>query len=126
VKPTRNIFSAEPMNDDEKKLLAEERRKRLALQDRIARALGVLDPDPDPEKLDVRLSYCRICRLLLERYRAASALVELDPTLIEDGGTHDVVLALRTDVEKHVRTTGHEPILEAITALAAAMSPKGS
>ena len=112
------------MNDDEKKLLEEERRRRLVLTDRVAGALAALDPDPDPEKLDSRVSYCRICRLLLERYRAAAALVELDPGLIEEAGTRDAVLAVRADVEKHVRTSGHEPILEAITALVSTASRK--
>src|SRR5207245_5398067 len=75
------------MSDDLKKMLEEERRRRLALTDRIARALAALDPDPDPGQIDGAVQYCRICRLLLERYRAAAALLEMDPQLLEEGGT---------------------------------------
>src|SRR2546428_6305414 len=113
-----------PMSDDLKKMLEEERRRRLALTDRIARALAALDPDPDPGQIDGAVQYCRICRLLLERYRAAAALLEMDPQLLEEGGTVAVVLAVRSDVESQVETSGHNPILEAITALATLASKK--
>ncbi len=112
------------MSDDLKKMLEEERRRRLALTDRIARALAALDPDPDPGQIDGAVQYCRICRLLLERYRAAAALLEMDPQLLEEGGSVDVVLAVRSDVERHVKTSGQNPILEAITALATLASKK--
>ena len=44
------------MDDDGKKLLELERHRRLVLADRIAHALAVLDPDPDPGKLDLILN----------------------------------------------------------------------
>ena len=53
-----------------------------------------------------------------------TALLEMDPQLLEEAGTVDAVLAVRSDVERHVKTSGHNPILEAITALATLASKK--
>ena len=102
---------------DLKQALEAERKKRLALFDRIARALAALDPDPDPEKLDLAVQYCRVCRLLLERYRAAAALVEHDPELLAEAGTREVVVALRIDLQKHEQASEHEPVLQAVEGL---------
>ena len=113
------------VDENAKKLLEDERRRRLALADRIARAIAILDPDPDPERLDYAVDYCRVCRLLLERYRAAAALFEQDPELLHEGGTREVVGALHADVEKHRRTSGHDPLVEATSALVAAIARGG-
>jgi len=102
-----------------KKAVERERKKRHALSDRIARALAALDPDPDPDVLDGAVDYCRVCRLLLERYRAAAALVEIDPELLKEAGTREVVLAVNRDFKKHHSTTGHDPIFEVMAALVA-------
>jgi hypothetical protein len=110
------------MDEEHQKQLEAEHRRRLALADRIARAIAILDPEPDPERLDGLLEYCRVCRLLLERYRAAAALFEQDPELLREAGTREVVRALRNDIEKHCRASTHEPLLEAITALATAVA----
>ena len=109
------------MDDDRKKLLELERQRRLVLADRIAHALAVLDPDPDPARLDPLLDYCRVCRLI-ERYRAASALVEHDPDLLKEAGTQHVVQSLRADIEKHVGSSGHDPLVEAIRALSTSVA----
>ena len=45
-------------------------------------------------------------RLLIERYRAAAALVEHDSDLLSEAGTVSAVQALREDIEKHVNRTG--------------------
>src|SRR5438128_802824 len=107
------------MSDDLKKMLEEERRRRLALTDRIARALAALDPDPDPGQIDGAVQYCRICRLLLERYRAAAALVEQDPEQLAEAGTREVVLALHRDLQRHHSTSGHDPMFEVLAVLVA-------
>jgi len=123
--PTGKVDDSDVDQDQESKLaeltkaLDHERKKRSALSDRIARALAALDPDPDPEVLDLAVQYCRICRLLLERYRAAAALVEQDPEQLAEAGTREVVLALHRDLQRHHSTSGHDPMFEVLAALVA-------
>jgi hypothetical protein len=102
---------------DLKRALDVERKKRTALADMIAGALAALDPDPDPEILDRTIQYCRICRLLLERYRGAAALVEHDPEQLAEAGTWRVVVSLHDDLKRHVQTSGHDPLVEAVQGL---------
>jgi hypothetical protein len=42
----------------------------------------------------------------------------------QEVGTAKVLLEVRSDVERHFQTSGHNPILEAITALVAVGSKK--
>jgi len=91
------------VDDDGKKLLELERHRRLVLADRIARAIAVLDPDPDPGQLDMILNYCRFCRLLIERYRATATLVEHDPVI-------EAIMALSTSVARENRGAGKDEI----------------
>ena len=55
--------------------------------------------------------------MLIERYRAAAALVEHDTDLLMEAGTARAVQALREDIEKHVSGSGHDPLVEAMRAL---------
>ena len=61
-------------------------------------------------------------RLLIERYRAAAALVEHDSDLLSKAGTVSAVQALREDIEKHVNRSGHDPLVEAIRALSSTVA----
>ena len=60
--------------------------------------------------------------LLIERYRAAAALVEHDSDLLSEAGTVSAVQALREDIEKHVNRSGHDPLVEAIRALSSTVA----
>jgi len=59
---------------------------------------------------------------LIERYRAAAALVEHDPDLLAEAGTVRAVHALRVDIEKYVSNSGHDPLVEAIRALSTSVA----
>jgi len=59
---------------------------------------------------------------LIERYRAAAALVEYDTDLLTEVGTARAVQALREDIEKHVSGSWGDPLGEAIRALSASVA----